>query len=169
MKGTAVEHVEAQEKLSEYLDGELPPPARTAFETHLASCPACRQDVASLRTTLATLARLARAEPPANFLDQVRSKIVRRHSGLPFDLSLGVDRKFPFEAVSLVLIIILFALYLLLVALPQERVVGPGKDQPKLLRPDGGTPQRKGMSRSRESDPAPRGGAGSREGYRDSR
>jgi anti-sigma factor RsiW len=164
-----VEHVEAQELLSEYLDGELPPPARTDFETHLASCAACRQDVASMRTTLATLARLARAEPPANFLDQVQRKIVRRHSGLPFDLSLGVERKFPFEAVSLVLIGILFALYLLLVALPQERVVGPGKDKPRLLRPDGGVPEREGRSRSRGDAPAPRGGAGSGEGYRDSR
>jgi len=151
VKGTAVEHVEAQALLSEYLDGELPPPARTDFETHLASCAACRQDLASLRTTLATLARLSRVEPPANFLDQVRRKIVRRHSGLPFDLSLGVDRKFPFEAVSLVLIVVMFALYLLLVALPQERVVAPGKDRPKLLRPDGGVPDagRKGYRGSR--------------------
>lgn len=150
-----MEHVEAQELLSEYLDGELPPPARSAFEAHLSTCESCRQEVASLRTTLATLARLSRAEPPANFLDQVQRKIVRQRTGLPFDLTLGVDRKFPFETISLVLIAIMFALYLLLVALPDERVITTGKDRPKLLRPDGGVPERAGMPRSREDAPAP--------------
>jgi anti-sigma factor RsiW len=136
-----LEHVEAQELFSEYLDGELAPAARADFEAHLQTCAECRKDLESLRATLRCLTRLAPAEPPPDFLDQVRRKIRRHSSGLPFDLSLGMNRKLPFEAISMVLIAILFALYLMLVVLPKERVADPpGHHRPKLLHPDGGVP-----------------------------
>jgi hypothetical protein len=47
------------ERLSEYLDGELPPPDAARCEAHLAECAECRGVLAELRTVIA----LAKADP----------------------------------------------------------------------------------------------------------
>src|SRR3989442_13782172 len=52
------------DRLSEYLDGELTSPERTAFEAHLASCDACRTTPDELRR-VATNARALDDRPPA--------------------------------------------------------------------------------------------------------
>src|SRR2546427_3669421 len=52
------------DRLSEYLDGELTSPERTAFEAHLASCDACRTTLDELRRVV-TNARALDDRPPA--------------------------------------------------------------------------------------------------------
>src|SRR2546425_545936 len=51
------------DRLSEYLDGELTSPERTAFEAHLASCDACRTTLDELRRVV-TNARALDDRPP---------------------------------------------------------------------------------------------------------
>ncbi|MDE2039816.1 MAG: zf-HC2 domain-containing protein [Elusimicrobia bacterium] len=58
-----MEHEEAQEALWEFYDGELPLERRSSFESHLAACGECRQELAAWREASS---RLFRAQAPAN-------------------------------------------------------------------------------------------------------
>src|SRR2546428_11132817 len=51
------------DRLSEYLDGELTSPERTAFEAHVTSCDACRTTLDELRR-VGTNARALDDRPP---------------------------------------------------------------------------------------------------------
>ncbi len=55
------------ERLSEYIDGELAPAARTALEAHLAGCDECRDTLAGLRRVV-TRARALEDRRPASDL-----------------------------------------------------------------------------------------------------
>jgi anti-sigma factor RsiW len=133
-----VEHARAQELLSDYLEGELEAADRVAVEAHLSGCEECRRDLESLQATLQALSRLAAAEPSPDFMDEVRKKLKRRGNS-PLDVSYGLDRKLPFEAVSLVFICILLALYLILVIIPTEELThDPKPGKTTLIRPDAG-------------------------------
>jgi len=55
---------QAQERLSDYLDGELDPPARSAVEVHLCGCPACTRFARELAATVLALHALRRGCPP---------------------------------------------------------------------------------------------------------
>jgi len=135
-----VDHQRAQELLSDYLDGELSDECVADLEQHLESCDECQVELESLRKTLLVLGGLQPAEPPPDFLQQVNQKL-RRRTKSAFDFSFGLDRKIPFEAVSMVLLGILLALYLILVVLPKEQV---DPDPPTPNRPDAGAPMRPG-------------------------
>ena len=146
-----MDHQRAQELLSDYLDGELSGEDLAALELHLESCDECQAELESLRDTLSVLGGLKPAEPPPDFLQQVNQKL-RRRSKSAFDFSFGLDRKIPFEAVSMVLLGILLALYLLLVVLPKERV---DPDPGPRVRPDAGAPMKPGPSRPSSSPSKP--------------
>lgn len=71
------------EFLMAYLDGELPPDHRAAFDHHLALCDACRDYLASYQATI----RLARevddkdGDAPAPPEDLVRAVLAARGKG----------------------------------------------------------------------------------------
>jgi anti-sigma factor RsiW len=130
-----VDHTRAQELLNDYLDGELTGAELEELERHLETCEECRAEVESLRETLSMLSGLKKLDPAPDFLQQVNQKI-RRRTKSPFDISFGLDRKIPFEAVSMVLLGILLALYLLLVVLPKEQV--DPDPPPEIRRSDAG-------------------------------
>lgn len=135
-----MDHQRAQNLLSDYLDGELSGEPAAELEKHMEGCDACQEELESLRETLSMLRDLKPADPSPDFLQQVNQKIRRRTKSV-FDFSFGLDRKIPFEAVSIVLLGILLALYLLLVVLPKEQV---DPDPPPRVRPDAGAPMRTG-------------------------
>ncbi|MFH2006907.1 MAG: zf-HC2 domain-containing protein [bacterium] len=146
-----MDHSRAQELLTDYLDGELTGAELEELERHLETCEECRAEAESLRETLSMLSGLKKLDPAPDFLQQVNQKI-RRRTKSPFDFAFGLERKIPFEAVSMVLLGILLALYLLLVVLPREQVE---PDPPPEIRrgdagvrsmalPDAGTPVQRG-------------------------
>lgn len=152
----------ARDLLSEYLEGELQDADREALEQRLAEDPVLRADLEALRRTLAALGALPEESPPPDFLSKVKQKLKRQRKS-PLDVNFGIDRKIPFEAVSMVLIGILLALYLVLVALPRDQAALE-PDIPRLAPRDagvdGGEPPRRapGMSHgagSRGTDGAP--------------
>jgi anti-sigma factor RsiW len=49
---------ELVELVTAYLEGALPPPDRTRFEDHLATCSTCRLYVEQMRTTIRLAGRL---------------------------------------------------------------------------------------------------------------
>ncbi|MBI2871898.1 MAG: zf-HC2 domain-containing protein [Chloroflexi bacterium] len=53
--------------LSEHIDGRLDHAARARLEVHLATCAACREEMESLRATVALLRRAPQAEVPRSF------------------------------------------------------------------------------------------------------
>lgn len=53
--------------LSDFIDGELDPGARAALEEHLAACPACSEELESLRATVLMLRRMPEVEAPRSF------------------------------------------------------------------------------------------------------
>jgi len=64
-----------QDRLQEYLDGQLPPSEARAVGAHLAECVACREDLALLRQVDDALATMPLLEEPANFTAQVMAQV----------------------------------------------------------------------------------------------
>jgi len=61
------EHQWVGESLSAYIDGELTPRERTRVEQHLKECPACAEDLRTLRQTVALLRELPVIPAPRSF------------------------------------------------------------------------------------------------------
>jgi anti-sigma factor RsiW len=69
------EHQWVGESLSAYIDGELTPRERTRVEQHLKECPACAEDLRTLRQTVALLKELPVIPAPRSFA--VRPRVAR--------------------------------------------------------------------------------------------
>lgn len=61
--------------LSAYLDGEVAAPEGRRIEEHLALCPSCRAELASLHRVVDSLRRLERAAPPPALAQHVQRRI----------------------------------------------------------------------------------------------
>ena len=57
---------EWRERLSEYIDGEMPADDREALEAHLESCPECRAELNALRGAVEAVAGLPVQRAPAD-------------------------------------------------------------------------------------------------------
>lgn len=66
-KRKETEHRHFEEQLSAYMDGELLPRERDAFEQHLATCPACRWSLNTLRQTVQWTSELPTVRVPRAF------------------------------------------------------------------------------------------------------
>ena len=68
--------------LSALLDGEVTPDERTAVESHLAGCAACREELEGLAAARSSLRSLPAAEPPSGVLAEP-APVVRRIAPKP--------------------------------------------------------------------------------------
>lgn len=66
---------EIQVDLEAYVDGMLGPERATLLEEHLASCQACRAELARLQTVVAALETWPLAAEPAQFTAQVMARV----------------------------------------------------------------------------------------------
>jgi hypothetical protein len=71
-------HEEWTDKLSEYLDGELPPDERYAVESHLAGCDQCAAVLEDLRRVVARARSLSPRPPQADLWDGLSGRIEPR-------------------------------------------------------------------------------------------
>ncbi len=69
---------EIREKLSLYLEGELPGPEREALDRHLAACAACTETLSLLREVAAGLSRVEEVEPPPHLARKIQSAIAEK-------------------------------------------------------------------------------------------
>jgi len=65
--------------LQDYLDGELVPAEREAFEAHLAACPDCAAELALYRAVFHRLDTLPLLEPDARLADRVLAEVMPGH------------------------------------------------------------------------------------------
>lgn len=74
---------ETRELLSDYVEGELQPGTRRRVVRHLLMCRRCRAVLRSLRTTIAGLNTLGRAEPAPDptVVDSVIARVRSEHDG----------------------------------------------------------------------------------------
>jgi predicted anti-sigma-YlaC factor YlaD len=74
---------ETRELLSDYVEGELQPRTRRRVVGHLLMCRRCRAVLRSLRTTIAGLNTLGRAEPAPDptVVDSVIARVRSEHDG----------------------------------------------------------------------------------------
>ena len=71
-----------RERLSAYLDGELPPGERAEVSAHLATCPACAAFLADLAAVDAEAAGMS-AEAPEGYFEHFASRVVARLAATP--------------------------------------------------------------------------------------
>lgn len=69
------------DRLSEYVDDELPPAEREALESHLAVCGACRETLDGLRAVVAKAARLEDRAPESDLWPEIRRRVVAEGAG----------------------------------------------------------------------------------------
>lgn len=97
------------DRLSQYLDGELPAAERAALDTHLATCAACRATLAELRAVVARAQTLEDQPPATDLWPGIRAGITpvapARGAGArhPWRVSLGVPQLLA-ASVALVLL-----------------------------------------------------------------
>jgi anti-sigma factor RsiW len=63
------------EQLSSYMDGEVGHAETREVEGHLASCPACRARLGSMRRLVVEIRRMERAAPPPDMAYQVKAQV----------------------------------------------------------------------------------------------
>jgi hypothetical protein len=117
-----MEHAEVQSRLSDYLDGALPPAEAKALEGHLAGCAACQHDLALLRRSIGFVRALPRVTAPPDFASQVRR---RAHKAGLFGKQRRRDLTrwmVPWEATLVVVIATMGALVIFLLLIQDQLV-----------------------------------------------
>ncbi len=66
---------EVKDKLSYYLDGDLPEGEKAAIRQHLAGCPSCHEELESLPKIIGAVKTLPEIEPPTGFSSRVMARI----------------------------------------------------------------------------------------------
>jgi len=100
-------HEEIRRNLPAYCSGDLSPSEQAQVRDHLASCPACRGEVAELETVLRLLRTTPQVEPPPWLATRVMARV--REQGSPQSswlrrLFLPLHIKLPLEAAALLVV-----------------------------------------------------------------
>jgi anti-sigma factor RsiW len=106
-----MDHAEAQNEFSDFVDGTLADIKRAEVEQHLATCIQCRTELAAFKQTLGSLGRLKQAAPPS-LLSDVKQQIYKRSHGRFFAPRWKLFGRIPFEWISLGTIIAMLVYYL---------------------------------------------------------
>lgn len=125
---TLAMHDEWNDRLSEYIDGDLELSERRALEAHLADCAGCRADVAALRAVVARAGSLTDTPPTSHLWPGVEARI----GSTPARRTTLATRRFAFTlpqlvAASLALIVASGGMVWL------ARMGGPTTDFPPVL------------------------------------
>lgn len=109
------------ERFRAYLDDELTPDERSAFEADLAASPETEAEFEDYRRTVELLRGLPMPEPPDRFLERVEGRIRRRSHGRFFGVEPRV--RLPYEAIATITLLAAMVLIFMRAAPPVERPV----------------------------------------------
>jgi anti-sigma factor RsiW len=104
-------HARLQERMSAYVEGELPGEEKAAVEQHLATCTQCRTNLELFRETIGKLSQLKK-KAPQTFLPSIQQQIRDRSRGRFFSRRWLLFGRIPFEWISLVMIIAMLVYYI---------------------------------------------------------
>ena len=104
-------HARLTERMSAYVDGELPGEEKAAVEQHLATCTQCRANLQEFRETMGKLA-LLKKKAPRSFLPDIQQQIHSRSRGRFFGRRWLLFGRIPFEVISLVMIVVMLVYYI---------------------------------------------------------
>src|SRR5688572_27034362 len=105
-------HSRLTERMSAYVEGELPGEEKAAVEQHLATCTQCRANLQQFRETMGKLAQLKK-KAPRTFLPDIQQQIHARSRGRFFNRRWLLFGRIPFEWVSLVMIVVMLVYYII--------------------------------------------------------
>jgi anti-sigma factor RsiW len=108
-----MDHQQAANEFSDYVDGSLAPREKGELERHLAACIQCRTELEAFRRAVGSLGKLKQAAPPG-FLPNIQQQINKRSRGRFFSQRWKLFGRIPFEWVSLAMIIAMLIYYLAL-------------------------------------------------------
>jgi len=108
-----MDHQQASDRFSDYLEGELAGAAKAELEQHLAVCIQCRTDLESFRRTVGGLGKLRQPAPP-QLLPDIQKQIYVRSRGRFFGGRWKLLGRIPFEWVSLATIVAMLVYYILM-------------------------------------------------------
>jgi anti-sigma factor RsiW len=106
-----MDHEQAAEMFSDFIDGTLPARDKSALEQHLAACIQCRTELESFRRAVGSLGKLKQPAPP-RFLPDIQRQIYERSRGRFFGRRWKLFGRIPFEWVSLATIIAMLIYYI---------------------------------------------------------
>jgi len=106
-----MDHEQAAEMFSDFVDGTLAARDKSALEQHLAACIQCRTELESFRRAVGSLGKLKQPAPP-RFLPDIQRQIYERSRGRFFGRRWRVFGRIPFEWVSLATIIAMLIYYI---------------------------------------------------------
>jgi anti-sigma factor RsiW len=104
-------HTRLTERMSAYVEGELPAEEKAAVEQHLATCIQCRTNLKLFRETIDNLAQLKK-KAPQSFLPDIQQQINSRSRGRFFGRRWMLFGRIPFEWVSLLMIVAMLLYYI---------------------------------------------------------
>ena|SRR5436190_1621453 len=106
-----MDHAQAQDSFSDFVDGTLPARERTALEQHLAACIQCRTELEAFRRAVGSLGKLKQPAPDG-FLPKIHQQIYKRSRGRFFGKRWKLFGRIPFEWISLATIIAMLIYYI---------------------------------------------------------
>ena len=108
-----MDHEQAAEMFSDFVDGTLAARDKSALELHLAACIQCRTELESFRRAVGSLGKLKEPAPP-RFLPDIQRQIYERSRGRFFGRRWKLFGRVPFEWVSLAMIVAMLIYYIAL-------------------------------------------------------
>lgn len=103
-----MQHQDARDLFSQYLDADLAPEQTQALQEHLASCAECKNEYELFSKTVLSIHQLRPVPVPEAFGAQVRKRLYRRRNQLKKRRWMA---HFPFEWISFFLIMVMLAIY----------------------------------------------------------
>src|SRR4030067_2482762 len=123
------------DRLSAFLDGDLPKKEREGIAQHLRQCARCAEEERALKETSSLLRNLPAGQAPPELLEGVRLRIAKEKSKTPLwkKLFLPAHIKIPLEAAAVVLVFLL--------AYGGQQEMPSSKAPPPPASVGGGTPE----------------------------
>ncbi len=107
-------HQEAKDLFTNYLDGDMADAERSALEAHLSTCTECKQEWQTFKKLMSEVSGLMNLSPPKDVVFAVERKIHRRSRGKFFGRQKGSS--IQFGLISFILVLLFMLGYLLLTA-----------------------------------------------------